>query len=102
MIFAIYPLALAIRATNVYEEKALGIQESTEFDTAHGLEHLKQEEGYVGLHFKEQLAVSCHDRFVSPISNFTSTLPCSTMFGTSSSQSGSVSIILSHSTMPDD
>jgi len=46
----------------VYEEKALGIQESTEFDTAHGLEHLKQEEGYVGLHFKEQLAVSWLDR----------------------------------------
>lgn len=57
-IFAIYPLALAIRATNVYEEKALGISESTESDAKHGLQHLKQEEGYIGLHLKEQLAVS--------------------------------------------
>lgn len=58
MIFAIYPLALAIRATNVYEEKALGIQDEGEFSMAHGLEHLRQEEGYVNLHLKEQLAVS--------------------------------------------
>lgn len=58
MTFAIYPLALAIRSTNVYEERALGISENRETDAMHGLQYLKQEEGYVHLHLKEQLAVS--------------------------------------------
>lgn len=45
MIFAVYPVALTIRATNVYEEKALGMT-NTETSMETGLQHLRQEEGY--------------------------------------------------------
>ena len=55
MIFAVYPVAMAIRATNVYEAKALGIRYD-EDNLSTGLRHLRQEEGYVGLHLKEQLS----------------------------------------------
>ena len=58
VVFAIYPIAMAIRATNVYEEKSLGVSENDETSTNTGLNHLKQEEGFVSLHLRDQLAVS--------------------------------------------
>lgn len=44
-------------ATNVYEEKSLGLSEDDEVSADAGLQHLKQEEGYVSLHLRDQLAV---------------------------------------------
>lgn len=57
VVFAIYPIAMAIRATNVYEEKSLGLSDNTEQTMEAGLQHLRQEEGYVNLHLRDQLAV---------------------------------------------
>ena len=56
---------MAIRATNVYEEKSLGVAESDETNSNSGLEHLKQEEGFVSLHLRDQLAVCLS--FKSPV-----------------------------------
>ena len=58
MAFCVYPLALAIRATNVYEERALGIQHDNEPSFKSGLYNLRREKGYSKFHLREQLAVS--------------------------------------------
>lgn len=55
--FCVYPLALAIRATNVYEERSLGIH-NDETTLKTGLVHLRREKGYSKFHLREQLAVS--------------------------------------------
>ena len=58
MAFCVYPLALAIRATNVYEERALGIPHDDEPSLKTGLYNLRREKGYSKFHLREQLAVS--------------------------------------------
>lgn len=56
--FCIYPLALAIRATNVYEERSLGIHNDEEDTLRAGIANLRKEKGYTKFHLREQLAVS--------------------------------------------
>lgn len=58
MAFCVYPLALAIRATNVYEERSLGIAHDDEQSPKDGLFNLRRETGYSKFHLREQLAVS--------------------------------------------
>lgn len=60
--FCIYPLALAIRATNVYEERSLGIHNDEEGTLKVGIANLRKEKGYTKFHLREQLAVSGHLR----------------------------------------
>lgn len=55
--FCIYPLALAIRATNVYEERSLGIHSEDEGSLKSGIANLRREKGYSKFHLREQLAV---------------------------------------------
>ncbi|KAK9900695.1 TrkH-domain-containing protein [Cystobasidium minutum MCA 4210] len=56
MAFCIYPLALAIRATNVYEERSLGIHTDEEGNLKVGMANLRKETGYSKFHLREQLA----------------------------------------------
>jgi Trk-type K+ transport system membrane component len=56
MIFGVYPIAMAIRATNVYEERALGIDDADERAPGTGLSHLRAERSYIGEHLQQQLA----------------------------------------------
>lgn len=58
MAFCVYPVALAIRATNVYEERSLGITHDDEHSPQDGLFNLRRETGYSKFHLREQLAVS--------------------------------------------
>jgi hypothetical protein len=44
------------RATNVYEEKALGIHDADEHSEKAGIQHVKTEGSYVSEHLRQQLA----------------------------------------------
>jgi hypothetical protein len=52
MYISVYPIALSVRATNVYEEKSLGLfdedEENTEDDTVYGEKGAQAVAKYVG------------------------------------------------------
>ncbi|RDB17612.1 Low-affinity potassium transport protein [Hypsizygus marmoreus] len=59
MYIAVYPIGMCIRATNVYEERSLGIFEAPEGDLADNLETLEPRERvgkYLGWHLRQQLS----------------------------------------------
>lgn len=73
MVFGVYPFAMAIRsvtfpnpsrlridlryrASNVYEERHLGLTDDSERSEGSGVQHVKREGGYVGEHMRQQLA----------------------------------------------
>ncbi|KAF9458719.1 cation transport protein-domain-containing protein [Collybia nuda] len=60
MYIAVYPVAMCIRATNVYEEKSLGVFEPPEGDITEDLDKLEVRERvgkYVGWHLRRQLSI---------------------------------------------
>ncbi|KAF8060927.1 potassium transporter [Lyophyllum atratum] len=60
MYIAVYPVAMCIRATNVYEEQSLGIFESEEGELQDNLGALELREGvgrYLGWHLRQQISI---------------------------------------------
>ncbi|GAA5896526.1 uncharacterized protein JCM6883_006933 [Sporobolomyces salmoneus] len=56
MYIAVYPIALSIRATNVYEEKSMGVYDEDLDDSEADFDKTRSATQYIGFHARKQLA----------------------------------------------